>query len=325
MIKIKFTLQHDDALARININKNYFSLYATPVINLFDKIINRIPAQKKKKETIIHADRSKLFDYEIIKINKVVGYNISNIKTIEFTSFYNVNGNCESSNNFMFYKYRRNLLPKDAHTRKGTDMFFSIGDVHNNQSTETINDIKVSSLCSNRMLPYELNLIDNSKNCFNISKQYPVSEVKFIENMSEPDYSTNKHSKNWSVVNHLFSNYMNVISEDIEQNVNIIKNYLRLYTSITNPLHERYINGIISLSSKREIISIECSKGLSLGNGIAIEVLFNENSYRDSGFVILAQIIKSVICRNLPINTILKFTVNSNIRGKIIEWNTHPY
>jgi type VI secretion system protein ImpG len=323
LINIKFTFKHDDKLAGVNINQKNFSLFATPVINLFEKVISRFPAQKNKKETIIHADRAKLFDYEIIKINKVFGYNDSNIKTLEFSSFYKVNGT--TNNDFVFYKFRRNLIPKDFHARKGTDMFFSIGDVHTIQSSESINDIEVSALCSNRMLPYELNLIDDSKNCFNISCQYPVSEVKFIEQISEPDYSTVQRSKNWSVVNHLFSNYMNIVGENIEQNVEIVKNYLKLYSSNTNVLHERYINGIISFSSKREIITIECSKGVSFGNGINIELLFNENSYKDSGFIILARVIKSIVSRNLPINTVLKLTVGSNIRGKIVEWNTHPY
>ena len=323
-ITISFLFKNSNNLLESSIRKKNLSLYSTPVVNLFKKRLDRQILNDKKAEVLINADNTKLYDYEIIKINKVEGYNSGNKNTVEFKPFYKVSDydKYNKSEDLHYYNFRREFISEEKKKRSGSDMYLSIVNIHSLNSSNVVKELAINALCSNRKIPMDINL-NSAKTDFTLNKQYPINGVKFIMRPTSPNYSTLSRKTDWSIINHLKINYKNILNNDIEKNTEIIKDLIKLYASNDKLQDRKQVDGITLATAKQELIKLKHEFGVSFGPGLFYEILFDENSFSDSGFFLLANIIHLIIGKNISINTLIKTKVTSSVRGEIIEWKSN--
>jgi type VI secretion system protein ImpG len=322
-IRISFVLRDSSVLLETSVSKKIFSLYSTPVINLFEKRLDRQVYSTTKTELLINADNVKLFDYEIIRLEKVEGFDSFNNKTINFRPFYKVSEYDKySKGKNLYYSYRRKLIRDKKKVKAGCDTYLSILDLHSSFSDKLVTEIAISALCSNRMIPTGIQIGSSAKSDFSLNEHFPIKGAKFIEVLTAPNYSALKRASDWAIINHLKINYQSIINQNSEKNTEILKDLLKLYASNNSLRDRKQINGINSVKIKKDITTIESAHGISFGTGIMLDLVFEEESYSDSGFFILANLIHIVIKNSIAINTLLETKVMSNLRGEIKKWKS---
>ena len=320
-IKISFIFKNDNSFLESGISKNNISLYSTPVVNMFKKRLDRQLITDKKTEYLISADNVKLFDYELIKIEQVEGFNKLNNKTINFRPFYQVSEYEKyEKEKKHYFNYRRQIVTDNEKYKYGSNTYLSIVDIHSVYSSGQMSEIAINALCSNRLVPNEIQIGSNSKTDFSMNEQFPIIGAKFIERPTTPNYSALESVSHWAVINHFKVNYKNIIENNVEENTEIIKDLLKLYASNGKLRDRKQVHGVKYAKAVKDIMCIECKHGVSFGSGLLFDLGFEESSYSDSGFFILAHIIHLIIESSMSINSLIKTSVSSDLRGEIKQW-----
>lgn len=129
----------------------HFSLFSTPIINLFEMSAEPILNNNKKNGHRIFLDRAKIDAYDIVQVTKVVAHNsdtgrrvLKNYKSFERFNFFN------GENIDDFYS----LSDK---TDGDSNLFKEISFFSNSQKEQTVT---VETLCCNGNLPSELKISD---------------------------------------------------------------------------------------------------------------------------------------------------------------------
>ncbi len=317
-IKLSFIFKKDNSFLESGIGKNNISLFCTPVINMFKKRLDRQLITDQKTEYLINADNVKLSDYELLKIEGVEGFNKFNNRTINFRPFYQVSEYDKfTKEKSRYFNYRRQLITDNEKRKHGSETYLSIVDIHSLFSTEQMSEIAITALCSNRLVPENIQISSAStKTDFSMNEQYPIIGVKFIERPTSPNYSSIESVSHWAVINHLKVNYKNILKDNTE----VIKDLLKLYATNEKLRDRKQIGGVNYAKATKDIMCIECKHGVSFGSGLLFDLGFEESYYSDSGYFILAHIIHLIIESSMSINSLIRTSVSSDIRGEIKQW-----
>lgn len=129
----------------------HFSLFSTPIINLFEMSAEPILNNNKKNGHRIFLDRAKIDAYDIVQVTKVVAHNsdtgrrvLKNYKSFERFNFFNG----ENIDDFYSLSDR---------TDGDSNLFKEISFFSNSQKEQTVT---VETLCCNGNLPSELKISD---------------------------------------------------------------------------------------------------------------------------------------------------------------------
>ena len=129
----------------------HFSLYSTPIINLFEMSAEPILNNNKKNGHRIFLDRAKIDAYDIVQVTKVVAHNsdtgrrvLKNYKSFERFNFFNG----ENIDDFYSLSDR---------TDGDSNLFKEISFFSNSQKEQTVT---IETLCCNGNLPSELKISD---------------------------------------------------------------------------------------------------------------------------------------------------------------------
>lgn len=306
-----------------SISEKNFSLYATPIINLFEKKLERVTADQNKTEYLITADNTKPRDFEVLSIIDAKGFNSSNKETVTLRPFYQATGYDKyyGADN-VYYSIHKTFISEADNNREGTNSYISIKDIFSFNRNEAVSELDITALCSNRMLPQEIPIGTKSKYDFNFKAQYPLASAKFIEKPTPSNYACLDCYNDWTIINHLRLNYLSLLNSDSNTGADVLKTLLNLYANPKKQSDQRQIEGIKKVSLKRVIKKIQGKEGVCFGSGIELELFFEDENYSDTGFLILAHIIHKLVESSIPINSVLETTVHSASRGEIIKWKS---
>jgi type VI secretion system protein ImpG len=321
-LKVVFVMKNENLLLETSISGKNFSLYSTPVINIFEKRLDRLSISDRKVEYQVNADNSKLHDYEILQINKIEAYNNKNDNTLLFKPFYQVSEYDNKKN--LYYSINRRLIQEDENHKLGTDTYISLLDIHSLYYEKIVSELAITALCSNRAVPSDIPVNTSAKTDFFMSSQFPIKAVKLIERPTKPNYTYLNSVSDWTIVNHLKVSYKNILDKEPHENTEILQELLKLYACSDKLQDRKQIKGLTNVKVEKGVMRIEAKDGVSFGSGLNVELEFNENQYGDSGFFILSHILHKVISCSTPVNTVLKTKTFSNQRGEIKKWKTSP-
>ena len=329
-LKIIFSMTDVNYLLENSLSKENFSLYSTPVVNLFNKKLDRIILSGKKPEIHVIGDKTKVEDYEIINLKKITGYNNSNTQTVNYKPFYSETGFDRSEeSSTKYYSEKREFKTVTETSGKevscGTEMYLSLTETESMKTDNDTVELGIDALCSNRNIPLEIPLATKSKSDFDLSVQYPILGVKFIERISAPVYSHLNNTSNWAVINHLKIDYNSLSRKKNADNTEIVRDLLKLYADPRVLFDKKQILGLLSVKVDNSVKLIQNDLGVSFTNGLQFKVEFNEASFNDTSFLILANILHHLFKNGAPINSFVETIVNSSERGIVKKWTKKLY
>ena len=308
-----------------NISSKNFHLYTVPAANIFEKELDRVYLSKKNVDNHIPADRLSPQNYEILDITKVIGYDKNYRIITEFYPFFNTSLP-DGQSFYSCFRRERNLseneLKHGTRTKyKGSEMYISLIDKNSLPYDQSVSELSVTALCSNRDLPVLMCIDFNKLNVFIHNGNYPVKHVELIAKPTIPKPSLSELGSDWDVINQFSINYFSMSSESKENAVNQLKKILSLYCGNDENIRIKDINnGITDVTVKSITKRVDSSFPISYIKGIEVEVHFDEDEINSKNMILLAVILNYFFASNIPLNSFVQMTVNSCQRGEIVKW-----
>jgi type VI secretion system protein ImpG len=321
-IEVIFTLGRCSQYLTHNISKANFSLYSTPVVNLFHKRLDRVRIRKKKNEFHVVADSMNLDKYEVVKMNKVTAMlsdgSTLDLKPIYFASEFDYLNNSKSE----YYTINRRHTDRNEknaeNTYRGSEVYISLLNLLSEDVD--IEELSVEGLCNNRNLPNKLQTVSNNKNDFNTSKTFPVKRILLTDGFSRPRTALHQTNSDWDIINHIKHDYLSLFSEDGKSGADIIKKLLVRYADKDSKYDMKMIESIISIKSKQIIKRVSTKNGLVTVKGTEVSVEFDKNYFNGSNNLILEMIINRIFQESVPINTFVETVILNHKQREVSRW-----
>ncbi|EDY3093270.1 type VI secretion system baseplate subunit TssF [Salmonella enterica] len=137
-----------------------FSLFCTPVINLFPRTTTRIEVTHSVTEQHLVVDRTRPLDYEVFSVQEVEGLEAETTRKMIFRPLYHTRNNDEG-NHGRYFSLRREPRRSSENARRygtrtpytGSEVFLSLVDQHEAPYPENLRHITVTAMVTNRDLP----------------------------------------------------------------------------------------------------------------------------------------------------------------------------
>lgn len=296
------------------IKREDFTLFASPIINLFPYEADPIRLDHRQSEYLIRPAGSNTAHYQIYSVNEVIGHTHGTAKAREYSHF-----------NFFQSDLQNNpiyqISLKKSPIRPGADTYIQVTYPPDSGPpvTETLS-LKI--LCTNGVLPEDLRVGDISQTTSS-SPEY----ADFV-NITQPTFNVNPPLGTnvlWRLVSHLSLNHVSLTNGDT------FKELLGLYLfpntrDRTGRLaNQKRIDGIEKISSKA---ADRLVSGIVL-RGLDITADIRRDHFAGNGDLYLfGSILDHFFGLYSSINAYTRFILRDTLRGKTYRWKArigdHP-
>ncbi|EPR5009541.1 type VI secretion system baseplate subunit TssF, partial [Escherichia coli] len=141
-------------------NAAQFSLFCTPIINLFPRVTARIDVTHSTTEQHLVVDRTHPLDYEVFSVQEVEGLETDTTRKMAFRPLYHTRNNDEG-NHGRYFSLRREPRRLSENARRygtrtpytGSEVFLSLVDQYEAPYPENLRHITITAMVTNRDLP----------------------------------------------------------------------------------------------------------------------------------------------------------------------------
>ncbi|MHC4213638.1 MAG: type VI secretion system baseplate subunit TssF [Planctomycetota bacterium] len=309
------------------IGADNFRLFCSPAINLFEKRLDRIMVSDRFSEFHVVPDRTRTRDFEVYRINKVVGYGARSDQLQEFLPFYQAKdlGDNDTNGYYVVNRVPRYMAQeKQSRSRRsrtyaGSEVYLSLVDSKSAPYSADLKQLGIEALCTNRDLPLHMPVGVGSSD-FTMEKTAPCTSIRCLGAPTVPKASHAEGEISWRVVNHLSLNYLSLTNTSEGEGASALRDILRLYSNTSDPQTRKQIDGVRSISCKPITRRITASGSIAFARGLEITVTFDEVSFEGSGVFLLGAVLEQFFARYVSINSFTETVVQTLGRGEIMRW-----
>lgn len=337
-IIIALSEQDERLVARVD--KTAFELFCTPVVNLFEKTLDRIQLSERFSEFHVVPDRNRPLDFEVYQISAVTGYGETQDQERNFHSFYHAKDtDLESSAYYSVQRLPRLFSDRERLTRRrssyaGTDVYISIVDADMAPHHPDLTELGVRAWCTNRHLPIQM-AKGVGRTDFTTELSAPINSIRILQGPTIPRPSVVLAGQNadsphipsgryaWRVISHLSLNYLSLLETNEAEPGNgaeALRELLRIYSDPNDRQMLKQIDGIRAVSHRSILRRIETPGPITFGRGLEITVLFDENSFEGQGVFVLGAVLEQFFARYASLNSFTETVITSQQRKEIIRW-----
>jgi type VI secretion system protein ImpG len=310
-----------------SIGPEYFNLFCTPVINLFPKRADRIHLTPQTSEYHIVPDRTRPMDFEVFRVEEVVGYGARAEPEVEFLPFYQVRDRSTFQKREAYYTLYREPRRLSGKQRKygprssyiGSEAFISLVDANEAPCGRDLKQLGLNLLCTNRDLPLHMPIgVGNTD--FTLQTGSPVEAILCLAGPTKPRPSNFRKETAWELISHLALNYLSLIDNSDGQGAAAVRQILALYADYGEPHTRKQIDGVLSIRSKPVISRIHLPGPITFGRGLELLIQFDESAFEGSGVILLGAVLEQFLSRYVSINAFTETRISTTERGEIIRW-----
>jgi type VI secretion system protein ImpG len=311
-------------------------LYTAPAINLFEKTTDRISIKTNQYEYQVIPERSRYLDFEPHRILDVFAFYPGGRDKRPVTPLYSAAMDAFSSSATLAYTLRRLPRRRTVEERKygfasdytGTDTFISLVEPAGIDD-ESVAELSVRALCSNRHLPEHLpvgvsgadfRLLDNATldvTCVAGPTPPRGPVVGQHRSRSETAYTG---AVTWRLVNMLSLNHLGLIERGAGRNGDSLREILSMFADLSDSATERKIRGIRSVDSRPVVRRVRERGGSGVARGTEITVTIDEKAFEGSGVFLLGAILDRFFAEYSALNNFTETVIRSIERGNIMRW-----
>lgn len=324
-LEIIFTLGQTDSSLSNRISPGLFELFCTPVANLFPKRTDRVDIEPTRSEHHIVVDRTRPLDYEIFRVESVIGYGDSPEEDQTFEPFYRSHDESGSRSAF-FTVNRRQRTPteRERHLGRltsyiGSETYVSLVDADSAPHRLDLRQIGVRALCTNRHLPMRLSQGGRSAQ-FLVEVNGPVSAIHCLSGPTAPKPSHAIGQTAWRLISHLSVNYLTLTNSGDEERAPALRDLLKLYLPPEDRSGRRQLDGLKSASHRAIRRRLPTPGMIVFSRGLEITLEFDEDAFAGTGIFLLGMVLESFFARHVSLNSFTETVIRSTQRGEIIRW-----
>ncbi|MGJ8640759.1 MAG: type VI secretion system baseplate subunit TssF [Opitutaceae bacterium] len=323
--EVVFLLSSIDDYIQKYIDVDNFDLFCVPAINLFEKRLDRVNLSYSKSEYAIVPDKTRPYDFEVFSLERVVGIGRTSKEETQFYPFYRVTDRLADADAYFTTRREvRRLSDVEERIGKkssylGSQLWVSLVDRNQLHLESNLRQLSISAMCTNRHLPLSMAKGEGSSSDFEVEMDL-VENINFLGSPTVPRPALDEGSLLWRMVNHLHSNYHSIIDDDIKSSGQALRDVLRLFAESTDVDLVKQVDALEEVRTEPITRRFYTEGPVSFVRGHQISLVFNEQTFGDSGIYLLGQLIAEFLRRYVMINAFVETVLISKQRGEIKRW-----
>jgi type VI secretion system protein ImpG len=291
-------------------------LFATPVINLFERDCNVIEIDRRRSRQVVHVDRTRPLDFEIYRI---VGIEDADREGpgAQIPALFSFGQN-HGGDGTVWWSERRPRRPtederRQGHTRSlsyaGDDVFLSLSHPVG-AGTSAIARVAPRALCTNRDLP----LLDDQP-ALGIESGDPVQAVTLLGSLRTPRPAlaaapptsageTRADELPWRLVAQLSLNYLGLAAEGAAAEP--LRTTLELYADRGDLGLARHVKGIVAIGARPVIERLPIAGPMCFGRGTEVTLDIEETQFAGHSALLLPALLARLFARYAAVNAFVQ-------------------
>jgi type VI secretion system protein ImpG len=305
----------------------HFRLFATPIVNLFPREVDRMHLTAFDTEHHVVPDRNRPMDFEIHSIQRVAALEASGDALIDVEPFYAASHRTARDDERTYYTLqRRQRLYSNRQVQGGarsnyigTEVFLSITDSRQRALRGELRQIDVKALCTNRDLPIQAPM-GKGRTDFILDDAGPIEAVRCISGPTYPRASPAFGDTAWRLISHLSLNYLSLLDTNPADGAEMLREMLSLYADVDDSTLRRQIDGVRSIAHRPIVRRLPNRGPISYGRGLQIDLVLDDAAFEGAGILVLGTVLERFFAAYVSINSYTQLRLFSQTRGEIKQW-----
>ena len=313
-----------------------FQLFCTPAVNIFPKQADHILVRPDAYEYTVIPDRARSMDFEVYRIERVLGYSTRSSAETTFSPFYRAREEDDVTSAFYStFRTARGGDDKSARSTRrtsyaGSDVAISLVDSRAAPFEGSLNRVAVDTLCTNRDLPLFFEKRPPDQTDFTLEIGSPILRTHCVSGPSKPWPSAAEGETLWRLVSHMGLNYVSLMEGEDGTGASGLREMMRLYSAWTESqvradvtMREQVRKQVESLTRiDRQGVTERLPRPgpITYARGIELTVTFDETGFEGSGAFLLGSILDHFFARFVSLNSFTRTTIRTIQRGELIRW-----
>ncbi len=311
---------------------------AAPVVNLFEKRLDRIALSAGAHEFQVMADRSNPLAFEPHRIVSVRAHFPGGGASAPVRPLYAPLPEGTDPARSLHYAVRRVPRRRSAQERRagavsdyvGTDLFLSFHEpARLGGDAVPAAELSVTALCSNRHLTEHLPVGEGGAD-FRLVDDLSL-EVECFAGPTPPREPVVGHRARgadggaagtvaWRLVRALSVNHLGFSGRSPEENAEGLRDVLSLFADLSGLATRRAIAGVKRLEARPVVRRIRGRTGAAAGRGLEVTVTFDEKAFEGTGVFLLGAVIDRFLAEAVAINSFVQTVIVAEGRGVLARF-----
>jgi type VI secretion system protein ImpG len=311
-----------------------FELFATPVINLFERECNVIELDARKTRQVLYADRTRPRDFEIFRVTHVEDADAQG-PDAEIPALFSLGQNRGSGWVYSIERRprratedeRREGMTRTSYT--GDDVFLAISRPAGIPAGRPLKRIEITALCTNRDLP----ILDDNPT-LTLESGDPVEAVRLLGALRAPqpsipaalpagaDAESRADDLAWRLVAQLALNFLSLAKEG--RGVDPLHALLDLYADRGDPGLARHVRSIVRIDSQPVIERLAIPGPMCFGRGIEILLHIDQSVLSGQSSLLLSALLARLFARHAGINGFVRTRTRLLQKQEDVPWPMTP-
>ena len=338
-VDLIITLDEADTRLEGRVDKTCFDLFCAPVINLFEKTLDRILLSNRFSEFHIVPDRNRPLDFEIYRIGNVTGFGETPDQERQFLPFYQARDtDLETSSFYTLHRVPRLFSDRERLTNRrasyaGTDVYVSIVDADMSPLRMTLRQLGIRAYCTNRHLPIQM-AKGVGRTDFTTDLSGPISAIRIIQgptlprpslvlagqNLDQPQVASGRFA--WRLISHLSLNYLSLLDSSPEMGAQALRDMLKLYADPNDRNTLKQIDGLRNVRYRSIVKRVEMPGPITFARGLEITLVFDETAFEGQGVFVLGAVLEQFFAKYVSLNSFTETVIATQQRKEIMRWPT---
>ena len=323
--EIVILLTRDTGYLRGIVDAKQFSLFCTPIINLFKRRTDRLEIDSSQTEFHLVPDRSRPMDFEVYSIQNMYAQEGQVTEKLEFRALYQTLHQDEGNYGRYFSVRREPRLASDS-SRKygtrspytGTEIFISLVDQNEAPYQQELRYVSMECWLTNRDLPQLVPR--NGLDDLSMVGSIPISAAGLIRAPSRPKPPFAQGELAWRLIRQLSFNYLPLADMPHREGAQALRDMLRMFVHSDDTIGQQQVQSLIGSRVQPITRRLPGSGPLVYGRGVQCHLTLDEDGFSGISPYLFGVVLEQYLARHVAINVFTEVEMESMQRGLISRW-----
>lgn len=316
----------------------------SPAVNLFPRRAAPIFPTDRAAEHRVVVDPKAPFDHEVFSVTAAVGYGQRPEDERDFRPFYAASDFDDGARRGAYFAtYRAPRAQSETEqsrgprTRKyrGSEVYVSLVDGAAAPYPETIKQLDLEVLCTNRDLPVHIDVSESKPSHLTAVAGGPIAAVRCVVRPTFPRPSPlearfddrgnmleSEGQAAWRGVSHLSLNYLSMTDADEQSGAAGLRDLLRLYADTNSPAELNQIKGVRSVKVEPVTRQALTPGPVTFVRGLLVTVTVEPTLFEDAGVFLFGAVVEQFFARYVTMNSVTEMVLRTTDGKEIKRWAT---
>ncbi len=311
-----------------------FELFATPIINLFERECNIVELDARRTRQPVYADRTRPRDFEIFRITRVADADHAGPEAA-IPELFSLGQNRGSG--WVYSTERRPRRATEDERRQGVtrasyvgdDVFLSVSRRPDGARSDRPKRIDIVALCTNRDLP----ILDDTPT-LTLDGGDPVESIRLMGALRQPQRSiaaslpagaegeSRADELAWRLVSQLSLNFLSLAADG--RGADPLHALIDLYAERGDPGLARHVRSIARVSSRPVVERLAIEGPMCFGRGVEVTLDIDQSVLTGHSALLLSALLSRLFARYAGINGFVRTRSRLLQKQEDVLWPMSP-